>query len=103
MSRTKLSAMALDTEAALTAAGQAPTGQRTIGRLWRDAVAQRRDSPAYLVERAGTWQPVSWSEAEIAVDELANGLLALGIKKGDAFAISARTTFEWAVFDFALG
>ncbi len=95
--------MALDTQAATSAAGQAPSQPRTIGRLWRDAIAQRRDSPAYLVERAGTWAPVSWTEAEAAVDELANGLLALGVKKGDAFAISARTTFEWAVFDFALG
>ena len=38
-----------------------------------------------------------------AVDELANGLLALGVRKGDAFAILARTTLEWALFDFALG
>src|SRR5262249_44431850 len=38
-----------------------------------------------------------------AVDELANGLLALGIRKGDAFGILAQTTIEWALFDWALG
>ncbi len=37
-----------------------------------------------------------------AVDELANGLLALGVSKGDAFALLARTTLEWSLFDFAL-
>src|SRR5690242_20833408 len=37
------------------------------------------------------------------VDELANGLLALGIRRGDAFALLGRTTLEWALFDFALG
>jgi long-chain acyl-CoA synthetase len=36
------------------------------------------------------------------VDELANGLLALGIRKGDAVGILAQTTVEWALFDYAL-
>jgi long-chain acyl-CoA synthetase len=46
---------------------------------------------------------VSWEEAGRAVDEIANGLLALGVCKGDAFGILAQTTLEWALFDFALG
>jgi long-chain acyl-CoA synthetase len=75
----------------------------TIGRLWLDAVAAERTTPAYLVERDGGWEEVSWHEAAAAVDELANGLLALGVRKGDAFAILARTRLEWALFDFALG
>ncbi len=77
--------------------------RRTIGRLWLDAVGANRTSPAYLVESDGTWQEVSWQEAARAVDELAHGLLARGIGKGDAFAILAQTTLEWALFDFALG
>jgi long-chain acyl-CoA synthetase len=36
------------------------------------------------------------------VDELAHGLLALGVRKGDAFAILASTRIEWVLFDFAL-
>jgi long-chain acyl-CoA synthetase len=36
------------------------------------------------------------------VDEIANGLLALGIRKGDAVGILAQTTLEWALFDYAL-
>ena len=38
-----------------------------------------------------------------AVEELANGLLALGIRKGDAFSILGSTRLEWVLFDFALG
>jgi long-chain acyl-CoA synthetase len=95
--------MALDTQAAPTAAAPPSTRQRTIGRLWRDAIAQKRDNPAYLVEHGDHWHSISWQEAETAVDEVANGLLALGVRKGDAFAIVARTTYEWSVFDFALG
>ena len=75
---------------------------RTIGRLWLDAVAANRPTPAYLVERDGGWQPVSWDEAERAVEELANGLLASGVRKGDAVAIVGQTTIEWSLFDFAL-
>jgi long-chain acyl-CoA synthetase len=77
--------------------------RRTIGRLWLDAVNANRRSPAYLVERDGAWEEVSWQEAARAVDELAHGLVAAGIGKGDAFAILGQTTLEWALFDFALG
>jgi long-chain acyl-CoA synthetase len=75
---------------------------RTIGRLWLDAVAAKRTTPAYLVERDGGWQPVSWDDAARAVDELANGLLAAGIRKGDVVSILGQTTIEWALLDFAL-
>jgi long-chain acyl-CoA synthetase len=76
--------------------------ERTIGRLWRDAVSAGRTTPAYLVEREDGWHEVSWTEAGQAVDELANGLLALGVRKGEAFGILAQTTLEWALFDYAL-
>ena len=91
------------TETTLPAASR-PTGaaDRTIAKLWRDAVATERPRPAYLVETPSGWEAVSWNEAATAVDELANGLLALGIRKGDAFGILARTRLEWALFDFAL-
>jgi long-chain acyl-CoA synthetase len=79
------------------------TGDRTIARLWLDAVAEGREGAAYLVEdEPGTWGAVSWAEAAQAVDELAHGLLSLGIRKGDAFGILAWTRLEWALFDFAL-
>jgi long-chain acyl-CoA synthetase len=77
-------------------------GGRTIGRLWRDAVHAGRTNPAYLVEGPDGWREVSWEEAGRAVDEIANGLLALGIRKGDAFGILAQTTLEWSLFDYAL-
>ena len=75
---------------------------RTIANLWQDAVAAAHSDPAYLQEIDGVWCEVTWAEAARAVDELANGLLALGIRKGDAFAIVARTSLEWSHFDFAL-
>ena len=75
---------------------------RTIARLWQDAVTRGWEAPAYLAETSDGWEPVSGQEAALAVDELANGLLALGVRKGDAFAILASTRLEWALFDLAL-
>ncbi len=75
---------------------------RTIANLWRDAVAAAHPDPAYLTEVSGEWQEVSWADAAQAVEEIANALLALGIRRGDAFAILARTNLEWSLFDFAL-
>jgi long-chain acyl-CoA synthetase len=79
------------------------SGKRTIPRLWRDAVSAGREGAAYLAEEApGSWREVSWPDAAQAVDQLANGLLARGIRKGDAFGILSRTRLEWTLFDFAL-
>jgi long-chain acyl-CoA synthetase len=85
--------MAVETERA--------TGTKTIANLWRRA--EGREGTAYLVERDGEWAEISWAEARETVDELANGLLSLGIGKGDAVGILARTTLEWVLFDYALG
>ncbi len=75
---------------------------RTIARLWRDAVAEERPGAAYLVQHGDQWHEVTWAEAAERVENLANGLLARGVQKGDAFGTLARTTLEWALFDFAL-
>ncbi len=81
-----------------------PRGERgrTIGRLWRDAVASDPQAAAYLVETDTGWEPTTLGEAGLAVDELACGLLSLGVGKADVVAIIGRTTLEWTLFDFAL-
>ena len=77
-------------------------GPRTIGALWRAAGARGSSQPRYLAEHDATWTEVSWHEASRRVDEIANGLLALGVAKGDAFGILASTSLEWCLFDVAL-
>jgi long-chain acyl-CoA synthetase len=81
----------------------APTGSRTIARLWRDAVAADRSHPAYLVESTDGWSAVTWPEADELVRAYANGLLARGVGKGDAFGLLAQNGLEWALFDYAFG
>jgi long-chain acyl-CoA synthetase len=75
---------------------------RTIWSLWQNALAENRSNPAYLVEEDGGWREVSQQEAATAVTELAHGLLALGVEKGDSFGILVRTRLEWVLLDFAL-
>jgi long-chain acyl-CoA synthetase len=79
------------------------TEKRTIERLWRDAAAAGRTTPAYLIQDGDEWKPLSWAEAAERVESYANGLLALGVRKGDAFGILGSSRVEWALFDFALG
>ena len=82
-----------------------PSGEqsRTIAQLWRDAVAARRQGPAYLAETdEGGWSEVSWAEADERVRAYANGFLARGIRKGDNVALLARNSLDWALVDFAL-
>jgi long-chain acyl-CoA synthetase len=76
-------------------------GTKTIVSLW--GRARGRTGTAYLTERDGSWEETSWAEAADAVDEIANGLLSLGVGKGDAFGILGRTKLEWVLFDYALG
>jgi long-chain acyl-CoA synthetase len=76
--------------------------KRTIARLWQDAVAENRGGAAYLVQHGDHWHDVGWAEAAERVENLANGLLARGVRKGESFAIFARTIVEWSLFDFAL-
>jgi long-chain acyl-CoA synthetase len=90
------------TTAATGAETSRPADERTIAALWRRATSEPRANAAYLVERDGAWVPVSWQEAATRVDDLANGFLADGVRKGDAVAILAATSLEWTLVDFAL-
>ena len=50
----------------------------------------------------GTWRDVSTKDFHKDVIGLAKGLIASGIKPGQAIGILARTRYEWTVIDFAI-
>jgi long-chain acyl-CoA synthetase len=76
--------------------------RRTAPELWRDAVRDAPDEPAYLEETADGWRPVPWSEAAERVDVLAQGLLARGVRHGDRVAVLSQTRLEWILLDWAV-
>ncbi len=52
-------------------------------------------------KRDGAWRDVSSDDYRRAVEELAMGLLAIGIQKGDRIAILSENRPEWAYADLA--
>ena len=50
----------------------------------------------------GAWIPVTLAEFRSRVDEVAKGIVALGVKPGECVGLQASTRFEWALFDFAI-
>jgi long-chain acyl-CoA synthetase len=49
-----------------------------------------------------TWSKVKSAQVKEQVDLVAKGLVQIGVKKGDAVAIMAHTSYSWVVIDFAL-
>ncbi len=47
------------------------------------------------------WAPTRWRETRAAVEELAMGLVARGIARGDRIAIVSQTRREWSQLDLA--
>ncbi|HKH17948.1 MAG TPA: long-chain fatty acid--CoA ligase [Solirubrobacteraceae bacterium] len=72
------------------------TGARTVGGIAL-AAAARHHGPA--LTRPGA-APVSFAELGVAAREIAAGLAALGIERGDHVAILAGTRPEWTLADF---
>ncbi|MGQ3030792.1 MAG: AMP-binding protein, partial [Ferrovibrionaceae bacterium] len=71
----------------------------TIPQMLRDTVARHGGRDALVVRH----QNVRWSYYDLAraVDDLAAGLLALGLEPGDRIGIWSPNRYEWVVTQFA--
>lgn len=56
----------------------------------------------YRLRRNQPYKSISWAHLSTIVQEVAYGLIELGVKKGDNVAILSGTRYEWSVFDLAL-
>jgi long-chain acyl-CoA synthetase len=78
------------------------TDAKTIADLLPVAVADHGQVDAVRYKDAsGSWTSKTYVEVGETVRELALGLMALGIEKGDKVAILSNTRVEWTYFDFA--
>jgi long-chain acyl-CoA synthetase len=75
------------------------SGADTVIEAFRDNVARIPQRPA-LRRRVGPgWETLTWSEYGVAVDEVAAGLIELGIAPGERAAILSGNRVEWHLAD----
>ncbi len=68
-----------------------------------DLNASARPAAVAFSTRVGaSWTDVTTTQFASEVRELAKGLLAAGLRPGDAVALMSKTRYEWTLCDFAL-
>ena len=91
----------MELAAPASAAGEG-VGSATIADLLPEAVAKYGARRAVMFkDDSGQWVTRSYDEVGDVVRELALGLIALGVEKGDKVSILGNTRVEWTYFDFA--
>jgi long-subunit acyl-CoA synthetase (AMP-forming)/diacylglycerol kinase family enzyme len=56
----------------------------------------------WFQSRNGTWRGMTWDQIRTRVEELAAGLIELGIGPGDRVAISGNNSTDWVALDYAI-
>jgi fatty-acyl-CoA synthase len=79
--------------------GLVPLIGQTIGQNLEDTVARVPDNDALVVCHQGV--RLSYAAFDANVDEVARGLLALGLEKGDRVGIWSPNHAEWALVQYA--
>ena len=87
---------------AALSADAAATAARTIADVVPRAAAEHPDTPAVRFKRDGAWQDVTYAQLGEIVQEIALGLIDLGIEPGERVCILANTRPEWSYADMAI-
>jgi long-chain acyl-CoA synthetase len=75
----------------------------SLGELLAWRVRETPEREAFRFQRADDgWQAVSWRQTGEAVDEVAAGLLSLGLSAEQPVAIASSTRMEWVLADLAV-
>jgi long-chain acyl-CoA synthetase len=83
-------------------ATQSTTGSQTIADLISRSAAARPDHVAVRYKHDGAWHDVTYREVSHIVEEIALGLIDLGIEAGERVCILANTRPEWSYADMAI-
>jgi long-chain acyl-CoA synthetase len=76
-------------------------GSDTLCEMFWSSVRAHGPRPAQEWSEDGAWRSRTYAEFGQAVRDVAHGLLALGVKKGDRVAIWSKNCPQWAEVDFA--
>jgi long-chain acyl-CoA synthetase len=73
----------------------------TLNELFNSAVDRYRDSEYLRFKQNGSWDSLTYGEVARRVRELALGLAAMGVTRGQRIAIWSENRPEWTIADFA--
>lgn len=75
----------------------------TVPYCFRERVHENPKAPvvARKAQMGSTWRQISGRDFLDEVYAVARGLIAMGLKKGDAIAIMSHSRFEWTLLDLA--
>ncbi len=82
-------------------AAASTTGSQSIADLIPHSAAEHADHVAVRYKRDGAWHDVTYAQLADIVQEIALGLIDLGIQPGDRLCILANTRPEWSYVDMA--
>jgi len=82
--------------------GKIETRAASVPRMFRNRVAATPNTEAFRFPSDGGWASVTWREVGDRVDDLAAGLVSLGIQPEDRVALASGTRYDWVVADFAI-
>jgi len=74
----------------------------SVARLFLDRVAATPHAEAFRYPQDHTWESVTWQQVGERVDNIAAGLITLGIASEDRVALASSTRYEWVLVDFAV-
>jgi long-chain acyl-CoA synthetase len=77
-------------------------GNRTIARAAANAAERHPDRVSVRYQRDGDWREQTFAEVAAIVDEIALGLLSLGVEPGDRVGLLANTRPEWTFSSLAI-
>jgi long-chain acyl-CoA synthetase len=73
----------------------------SLADMFDASVSQHASRPALRWKAGAAWKDLSYAELGRRVEDFAWGLLALGMDRGDRFAIFGKNSPEWAIADWA--
>src|SRR4051812_41306447 len=77
-------------------------GVESVAQLFKKRIAEDGARTAARYKVGGKWTDLSWSALAAQAEEVAFGLVSIGIKKGEMVSILAGTRIEWTHADLGI-
>jgi long-chain acyl-CoA synthetase len=74
----------------------------SVARMLLDRISASPHAEAFRYPQDQSWESVTWQQVGERVENIAGGLIALGIAPEDRVALASSTRYEWVLIDFAI-